>query len=255
MEFLIGGAILVFIVLVIFGRKNIARILGVGRAQATKAAKAAEAMDPQAMLQQQIDNAASRLRQAKLGIEKHKAFVNRLKDQVSSNKEEVAKLSARAQYWKEKGDEGKARDAFISLQKAKATLSENETQLSHSNQEYEQLLEQVQHANRDITAAEAEGRRLGAQLEMARARAEVQRVVTDVAPGGLTGELSSDLNRATEAIRRQISEANASAEVTYDLGADARADIEAEEAIEKQQYEDDFRAFMTDATANTSSGA
>lgn len=243
------------VICLILGRRNVAKWLKIGRAQATKATKAAANADPTAMLQQEIDDATAQLGRAKRGVETYKAFVNRLTRQVEANKADVVKYQSRVDHFLEEGTQDRAEGEFANLQRVQNDLKENTAQLEEAKTEYSRQMQDMQDATRSIRDAEERARTMGAKLELAKARKEAKGLVASASGASIGGDLNSSLKDAEDALQRQIDEADASTEVTEDLMSESREDAAVEAEIERKANKSAFADYVKSKQPETANAS
>jgi hypothetical protein len=241
--------VIVGVIALFFGRKNIARLFGAGRGQAGKLSRAAAKADPMAMYQVQIDEAVDKLRSTKLGLDSFKGLVNRVKRQVEEGRASQKILEARIEYWLAEDNKSKATEEAVKLQRVEKDLAENEGQLKDYNKAYQVELNEMTEARQQIASAQEKSRHLQGQLDLSEAAKEAGKLLSDlggVGTGGIADVLGG-LGEAERAIQDKIDENRGSAEVTSDLSADLVAEREADEAIEKAGAEEILARFKNKA--------
>lgn len=225
-----GIGIAVVIVVLLFNVRAFKQLFGVGKAQAGKLARAAEAMDPVAMYQEKIDEAADNLRQAKESLVRVKGLIASVERQVSDGKKEAARLDARIKLALQENNEVKAAEYVQQIQNTKAQLTQNEAQLAAHNSSYQAFLKQVQAAQTRIINAKREAEKLGTDLEISKVEAEI---------GDINQRFSAAANPLDEAqqfkgdIQKRIDQNRARNQVSLDVNSDLTQE-DAEEAKVKE---------------------
>ena len=90
-------------------------------AQVNKIANLFWTADPIAQMQYEYDQAVAQLKDGREGLERYRALVERVTQQVSTDKQHVAKLEAQVKAYLTAGDRETASRFALELQKAKAT--------------------------------------------------------------------------------------------------------------------------------------
>ena len=202
------------------------RLFGVGKAQAGKLARAAEALDPVAMYKDKIEEATDNLRTAKESLVRVKGLIASVERQVNEGKTEIARLDARIKLALTDNNEARAAEYVQQIQNAKEQLKQNEAQLTTHNLSYQAFLKQVQAAQTKIMGAKREAEKLGTQLEISKVEAEI---------GEINQRFSSKADPLDEAlkfksdIQKQIDQNKARGQVFTDVNTDLVTE-DAEEA-------------------------
>jgi phage shock protein A len=221
-----GGILVVLLLVLVFNMRAFKQLLGVGKAQAGKLARAAEELDPVAMYREKIEEATDNLRAAKEGLVRVKGLIASVERQVAEGKKEVARLDARIKLAIQENNDVKAAEYVQQLQNAKQQLIQNEQQLVTHNTSYQAFLKQVQAAQGKILTAKREAEKLGTALEISKVEAEI---------GEINQRFSSSADPLDEAkkfkddIQKKIDQNRAKTQVSFDVNSDL-AEEEAEEA-------------------------
>jgi phage shock protein A len=221
-----GGILVVLLLVLVFNMRAFKQLLGVGKAQAGKLARAAEELDPVAMYREKIEEATENLRNAKDGLVRVKGLIASVERQVAEGKKEVARLDARIKLAIQENNDVKAAEYVQQLQSTKQQLILNELQLVTHNTSYQAFLKQVQAAQGKILTAKREAEKLGTALEISKVEAEI---------GEINQRFSSSADPLDEAkkfkddIQKRIDQNRAKTQVSFDVNSDL-VEEEAEEA-------------------------
>jgi len=224
------------------------RLFGVGKAQAGKLARAAEALDPVAMYKDKIEEATDNLRTAKESLVMVKGLIASVERQVNEGKTEIARLDARIKLALTENNEARAAEYVQQIQNTKEQLKQNEAQLTTHNLSYQSFLKQVQAAQTKIMGAKREAEKLGTQLEISKVEAEI---------GEINQRFSSKADPLDEAlkfksdIQKQIDQNKARGQVFTDVNSDLVTE-DAEEAkikdMEAKALLEQYKKEMTTTT-------
>jgi phage shock protein A len=222
----------VLLVLAIFQRKNLQRILSAGAAQFGKFARMLWRADPVAVYQAEVDRSADEIREATTGLEQYRGLVSRLQKQVASGEKEAARLEARVKTYLTSGDETRAAEYAVQLKKTQADLEENKSQLAGYEAAYQNNLKKIQYAHQRIEQAKEKAQKLDADLRLSMAEAETAKLAEkfNVRTNTLDG-----LGEIEEEIQRQIDTNRGKAQVLRDLSADGLDEIAENEAVQKAE--------------------
>lgn len=207
-------------------------------AQLNKLANLFWEADPIAVMQLEADQAVERLKEGREGLEIYRGLVERVHRQVSAGQAHLQKLEAQIKTYLKAGDRETASRFAVELQKAKNELAANDEQLQVHEQAYENNLKKIQHANKKLVEVREKIRRYDAELKMSAAEAEIAKLAES-----FQVDITTDFGQIEDVIQRQIDENRGRARVATDLSSKGIAEIEAEEAMEKEMADDALRAF------------
>lgn len=233
---LIGLGVLAFVVLLLANRRSRAAL----GAQVNKLWRAVWGFDPVAVYQAQVDSSAEEIKDATKGLEQYQGLVARLQRQVESGTKEKNRLEALIKSALNAGQEQRATDYAMQLKRTENDLAENAAQLAQYEGAYKANLKKIQHAHSKIEEAKRRAQQLKADLKLSAAEAETAKLAQNfnVKTNNLDG-----LGEIEEEINRQIDLNRGKARVAADLSSEGLADIEADEAIKRQEAEDVLARF------------
>ena len=131
--------------------------------------------DPHAILQLEVDQATQQIQVARQGLERYRGLVERVSMQVAAEKQNVQRLEGQIRAHLQAGNREVAGQLAIQLQQVKTDLASNEQQLQMHTESYNNNLLKLQQGQKDISALRQKAQRLKADLEMAKAEAEIAR--------------------------------------------------------------------------------
>jgi len=225
---IVGVVIGILCLVLIFNIRAFKQLFGVGRAQAGKLARAAEALDPVAMYREKIEQATENLRVAKESLVRVKGLVATVERQVATDKAEIKKLDARIKLALQENDEAKAAEYVLQLQSAKESLKQNEEQLAIHTTSYQAFLKQVRSSQAKILNARKEAEKLGAQLEIAKAEAEISTINQRFSPNA---DPLDEAVKFKQDIQKQIDHNRAQGQVGIDMNSDLAKEDEEEAKV------------------------
>src|SRR5215217_137863 len=167
------------------------------RAFFNKLANALWESDPHAILQLEVDQATQQIQVARQGLEQYRGLVERVSMQVAAGKQNEQRLESQIKAHLQAGNREVAGQLAIQLQQAKQDLAQNAQQLSLHTEAYNNNLLKLQQGQKDIVALRQKAQRLKADLEMAKAEAEISRVAEALSESALPN-FSTKIGQATE---------------------------------------------------------
>jgi phage shock protein A len=201
------------------------------RAFFNKLANALWESDPHAILQLEVDQATQQIQVARQGLEQYRGLVERVSMQVAAGKQNEQRLESQIKAHLQAGNREVAGQLAIQLQQAKQDLSQNEQQLSLHTEAYNNNLLKLQQGQKDIAALRQKAQRLKADLEMAKAEAEISRVAEALSESALPN-FSTKIGQATELMQEQIAKHRGRARVAADMSSRGVEEIKAQQAAE-----------------------
>lgn len=192
----------------------------VTRANLGQAASGIEAANAVNLMKQSIQDCTEQIQNAKSGLIKALASIKGLERQVTSGSSEEARLVARIQSAIASGktdEDAVLRQTAASLKRVRDDLKVNRDQLQAQHGIYNDLLSQIQSAQRRAETLEREANSLGAQLETSKLTAELADFANTFDAKNVTASLDG-VSKYSELIRRQIDENTAKMKVNKDLG-------------------------------------
>lgn len=220
----------------------IGKIATAVRAFFNKIANALWESDPHAILQLEVDQATQQIQVARQGLERYRGLVERVSMQVASEKQNAQRLEGQIRAHLQAGNREMAGQLAVQLQQVKNELVNNEQQLVMHTEAYNNNLLKLQQGQKDIVALRQKAQKLKADLEMAKAEAEIARVAEAVAESAIPN-FSTKIGQATELMQEQIARHRGEARVAADMSARGVEDIKAQQAAEAAMGENLLKQF------------
>jgi len=208
------------------------------KAQLNKVANYFWTADPIAQMQYEYDLNVEQMKQGREGLEQYRALVERVSRQVANGKTQVAGLEARVKAYLQNGDRDTAGKFVLELQKSKKDLEENAAQLKMHETAYNNNLLKVKNASGKLAQLREKIQKYDADLKMSKAEAEVAKVAQ-----AFNMDITTDFGQIEQMVQDKINLNRAKARVTADLSTEGLADIEKEQAMEKQLADQALRDF------------
>ncbi len=207
-----------------------------------KIANALWEADPHAILQLEVDRATEQIQVARQGLERYRGLVERVSMQVAAEKQNVQRLEGQIRSHLQAGNREVAGQLAIQLQQVKGDLANNEQQLAMHSEAYNNNLLKLQQGQKDIATLRQKASRLKAELQMAKAEAEIARVAEAVSESAMPN-FSTKIGQATELMQEQIAKHRGEARVAADMSSRGVEDIKAQQAAEAAMGENLLRQF------------
>lgn len=226
------------------------------KAQMNKLANYFWTADPIAQMQYEYDQAVEQLKGGREGLAQYRALVERVSRQVENDKRHVAQLESKVKSYLQAGDRETASRFALELQKAKAEMAENVTQLSMHETAYENNITKIKRATSKVGEIKDKIKKYDAEIKMSRAEAELAEIA-----GSFNFDVTTDLGQIESILQDEIDTNRAKARVTADLSEEGLEAIEREAAAESALANDALRQFemdmgmITPQTANLSEEA
>ena len=211
------------------------------KAQLNKLANFFWQVDPIAQMQLEYDQAVEELKSGRVGLEQYSALVERVTRQVTRDTKHVKSLESKVKAYLKAGDRETASKFALELQKAKAELAENESQLEMHETAYQNNVRKIKHAGDRLSRVKEKIQKYDAELKMSKAEAEMAELAQS-----FDFDVSTDFGQIEEVLQDRIGRNRAKARVTADLSSEGIVDIEREEAMEATLAEDALREFEID---------
>jgi len=200
------------------------------------------ASDPIAQMQYEYDQAVEELKGGREGLAQYRALVERVMRQTATDKAHVSSLEAKIKAYLQAGDRETAARFALELQKAKTQLGENEGQLNMHEEAYNNNLTKIKHAGKKLSDIRDKITKYDAELKMSRAEAEMAELAQT-----FDFSVTTDFGQIEQVIQEKIGLNRAKARVTADLSGEGIADIEREQAMEKNLADQALREFEIQA--------
>lgn len=216
------------------------------RAQLNKLANFFWTVDPIAQMQYEYDSAVAQLKEGREGLEQYRAMVERVGRQVANDKQHVASLEAKVKAYLTAGDRETASRFALELQRAKAQLAENESQLQMHEQAYNNNVTKIKHATKKLADVRTKIAKYDAELKMSKAEAEMAKLAQN-----FNFDVTTDFGQIEQVIQDRVSLNRAKVRVAADLSGEGLETIAQEQAVEKAMAESALREFEIQAGLRT----
>lgn len=169
MSYILGGAALA-LVLYLFNKGAFRKLFAAGRAQVGEIGRKVESADPQALMNQAIEDDAAKIREGREAITNIDAILMQVNDQVATLTTEKARLENRIIAVERDGDpEGTLVGYAEQLVGVEEQLAANIAQQQTLTGQYDVARQKIRAAESRITKAKSEAKTMGAQLKVSSA--------------------------------------------------------------------------------------
>ena len=203
------------------------------RAQLNKLGNLFWEADPIAQMQYEYDSAVEQLKEGRTGLEQYRGLVERVTRQVKEGESHVTKLTAQAKAYLKAGDRQTASKFALEIQKAKASLAQNQEQLELHETAYQNNLKKIQHANKQLGEVREKIQKYDAELKMSEAEAEIAKLSST-----FNVNVTTDFGQLEQVIQGKIDQNRGKVRVASDLSSEGIAEIAAQERMEVSMAED-----------------
>lgn len=207
-------------------------------AQINKLANFFWTADPIAQMQYEYDQAVEEMKGGRQGLEQYRGLVERVTQQVASERRHIAQLESKVKAYLTSGDRETAGKFAIELTKAKAELAENLQQLEMHENAYDNNVRKVKNAMGKLKDVKEKIQTYDAELKMSRAEAEMAELAKD-----FDFDVTTDFGQIEDVIKDKIARNRGKARVAADLSEEGMVDIERQEKMEEAQAENALRDF------------
>lgn len=203
------------------------------RAQLNKLANWFWAKDPIAQMQYEYDRAVEQMKEGRQGLEQYRGLVERVQRQVSANEKQQRTLQAKIKAYLKAGDRKTAGQLAIDLQRLNDELAENREQLKLHETAYQNNVEKVKHASKQLAGVREKIIRYEADLKMSEAEAELARLSQT-----FQFDVTTDFGQLEQVVQEKIDLNRGKVRVAADLSEQGLDQIRAEKAMEETLAED-----------------
>lgn len=214
------GALALVGVIWIINKKYLTTQYDIARANLGEAARDSEAKNAVKLMKQGIDECAEQVKKAKSGLVKVQSSVSGLERQVKAGSSEESRLVARIKEAMASGmkdDNPVLVQMATSLKRVREDLTSNKEQLETQHGVYNDLLAQIQNAQRRAETLEHEAESLGAQLETSKLTAELADFANTFNAKDINSTLEG-VGKYRDLVKKEIDKNNAKLKVNKDLG-------------------------------------
>jgi phage shock protein A len=203
------------------------------RAQLNKIANFFWSRDPIAIMQLEYDKAVAQLKEGREGLEQYRALVERVGRQVTTGEQRVEQLTSKIKAYLKMGDRQTAGQLAVELQQAKNDLAENQSQLKMHEAAYQNNVEKIKYASKQLVKVREKIQKYQADLKMSQAEAELARLSQS-----FNFDVTTDFGQVEQLIQEKIDLNRAKVRVAADMSEQGLDKIKAEKALEQAQAED-----------------
>lgn len=189
--------------------------------------------DPIAQMQLEYDRAVAQLKEGREGLEQYRGLVERVNRQVAANEKRRETLTAKIKAYLKAGDRKTAGQLAIELQETETELKENKEQLDMHEKAYQNNVEKIKHASKELGKVREKIKKYEAELKMSQAEAELARLSQT-----FNFDLTTDFGELETVIQEKIDLNKATVRVAADLSEEGLDRIKAEKALEESMAED-----------------
>src|SRR5437764_2018867 len=211
------------------------------RAQVNKLANFFWTADPIAQMQYEYDQSVAQLSEGRKGLEQYRALVERVTYQVNNAQRHITDLESKVKAYLQAGDRETASKFALELQKAKAELAENQSQLKLHEDAYNNNVAKIKHATGKLSKIREKIAKYDAELKMSKAEAEVAKLAES-----FNFDVTTDFGQIEQVIQDKIGLNRAKVRVAADLSGEGVGDIKHEQAVEKAMADQALRQFEVD---------
>lgn len=220
------------ILFTLFQWRNVKRTWQALGAQINKMSRFIWRADPIAIYQTEVDKAAEEVQRASEELAEYKGIISRLERDVSNDMKEIENIKQIIKSLLQDGDEKKATNYVVDLQRTQNRLNKNIAILEEKKSGYDAHLRKIKFANQKIREKRERVNELQSNLRISKADAEVAKLNQEFKVK--TSSLDN-LDEIEEEIQRQIDTNQAKGQIIHDLGDDGLADMVEMEKIDKQK--------------------
>ena len=211
------------------------------KAQLNKLANYFWTADPIAQMQYEYDQAVEQIKSGKEGLAQYRALVERVGRQVDGDKKHVAQLEGKVKAYLQAGDRETASRFALELQKAKAEMAENVSQLEMHEKAYDNNVTKIKNATKKVSEIKERIQKYDAEIKMSRAEAELAELA-----GSFNFDMTTDMGQIESVLQNEIDTNRAKARVAADLSEEGIEEIEREAAMEDALAQDALKQFEVD---------
>jgi phage shock protein A len=219
-------------------------------AQINKLANWFWSRDPIAQMQLEYDKSVAQLKEGREGLEQYRALVERVSRQVALGEKKVETLTAKIKAFLKTGDRKVAGQLAVQLQEAQKELEENKGQLELHEKSYQNNVEKIKHASKNLAKVREKIKTYEADLKMSQAEAEIAKLSES-----FNFNVTTDFGEVEQMVQEKIDLNRAKVRVAADMSEQGIEEIEAEKRVEAAMAEDLLSKFEVDMGLKTAETA
>jgi phage shock protein A len=216
------------------------------RAQINKIANWFWSQDPIAQMQLEYDDAVQQLKEGREGLEQYRALVERVSRQVAGGEKRETQLTAKIKAYLKAVDRKTAGRLAIQLNEVRTELGENKQQLEMHEQAYNNNVEKIKHASKNLAKVREKIKKYEADLKMSEAEAQIAQLSQS-----FNFDVTTDFGQVEQLVQEKIDLNRAKVRVAADMSEEGIEDIKAEKAMEAAMAEDLLDKFEVDMGLKT----
>ena len=197
-------------------------------AQVNKVANLFWSADPIAQMQYEYDQAVAQLKDGREGLERYRALVERVTQQVATTSSTWPSSRPRSRPTSPPAIATRPRASPWNCKRPRRPLAENEGQLKLHEEAYNNNVTKIKHASGKLGDVRNKIQKYDADLKMSRAEAEMAKLA-----GEFNFDVTTDFGQIEQVINDKIGLNRAKVRVAADLSGEGLADIQHEQAMEK----------------------
>ncbi len=222
------------------------KIWKVIHAQFNKLANFFWTRDPIAQMQLEYDKSVEQLKEGRKGLEQYRGLVERVSRQVNLGEKKVQTIQSKIKSYLKAGDRSTAGQLAIQLKEAQDEIAENRQQLEMHDKAYENNLEKIKHASKNLSKIRGNIKKYEADLKMSQAEAEMAKLSRT-----FDFDLTTDTGELEMIVQEKIDLNRAKVHVAADLSENGIEEIQAEKAMEESMAEDLLNQFEVEMGLKT----
>ena len=216
------------------------------QAQINKVANWFWTRDPIAQMQLEYDRSVAQLKEGREGLEQYRALVERVTRQVSLGEKKEAELTAKIKAYLKAGDRKTAGQYAMQLKEAQHDLAENRQQLELHEQSYQNNVDKIKHASKNLAKVRERIKKYEADLKMSEAEAQIAKLSES-----FNFNVTTDFGEIEQIVQEKIDLNRAKVRVAADMSGEGVDQIKAEKAMEAAMAEDLLSKFEVEMGMKT----
>lgn len=231
----------ILVVMLIVNKRAVKNIYSGASAQVGELGRWVKNADPLAIYKEAVDNGLENIEKSRKTLESIQGQVRSLKRQVQEGDREQKRLTNRIETALINNDPNQTvKEYALQLESIERNLEFNRSQLSRSEEMYNNFIKQIETNQKKVLDARREAKDLGLQLEESEREKELKTFTTNFTNSNAF-EFSDSLEEAKEAIRQKIDRNRAVGDVALDLSRQGVAES-ADDDLERDQRAEDILA-------------
>lgn len=202
--------------------------------------------DPVAQMQLEYDRAVVQLKDGREGLEQYRSLVERVSRQVKNGEQRKQEISAKIKACLKTGDRESAGQLAIRLAETDKELAENQEQLELHEKSYQNNLEKIKYATKNLSRVREKIKTYEADLKMSEAEAQMAKLSQS-----FNFDITTDFGQIEQVMQEKIDLNRAKVRVAADMSEESLKEIEIEKKTEAAMAEDLLAQFEIDMGIKT----